>query len=363
MINKINMQPKERLTGRMTEVYVVKPLSLMLGLALALISIGVGILCYIYDFMWMFFCILLTCWIQGFAIVLTAILSYSEKQIDAVLLPYYAEKERKFRYRCAGVLGLIGLLDLYPFLFWLNYHTNILGENCYMFFYEGGVLVSLISLAMACACFGLAYHLFTGDYPMEEYLRLWETERKTHEDMEEEKKEAERQRLLAEHRELEKIYGLDYMKVCDDVYINENNRKMFFGQEAVDFKDIIAFSVRDDNRVIYSGTTTVSRPDNTSIIGRAMIGGAFLGKTGAIIGGATGARINYNSGSESYIKHDYTVVITVNDLTSSVRCVHVGDRQWELDDLVSILNVILHQNTCKNNNDNVDGDFILPDPE
>ena len=70
----------------------------------------------------------------------------------------------------------------------------------------------------------------------------------------------------------------------------------------------------------------------------------MLGGAGAVIGGVTAKKDIRNSGYSSTVLHDYSVVITVNNIYSPNEIVNVGRDEHVLNRLVSTLTVILHNN-------------------
>ena len=80
------------------------------------------------------------------------------------------------------------------------------------------------------------------------------------------------------------------------------------------------------------------------MIGRAAVGGVLFGGAGAVIGGATAKRDIYNSCSSSSVNHDYSVIITVNNITHPNETVKLGDDEETLNKITSTLTVILHNN-------------------
>ena len=83
------------------------------------------------------------------------------------------------------------------------------------------------------------------------------------------------------------------------------------------------------------------------MLGRAAIGGILAGGTGAVVGGATAKRTTLSSGSQSKVIHDFSVIITVNNIKSPNISIHIGNDEVALNKIVSTLTVILHQ---KDNN-------------
>ena len=69
-----------------------------------------------------------------------------------------------------------------------------------------------------------------------------------------------------------------------------------------------------------------------------------MGNVGAVIGGATASKKIEHSGSQSTVFHDYSVLVTVNNITSPTEIIRLGEDETTLNRIVSTLTVILNRN-------------------
>ena len=152
-----------------------------------------------------------------------------------------------------------------------------------------------------------------------------------------------REDKLAEEKEK---YGEGH-KVIDrglKLYINEDLRKIYMKVKEYNFSDILSFSVQDNAQTIYSGSTSTARTNNGSMFGRAAVGGLVAGNVGAVIGGATASKTIETSDSISSIMHNYSIVVTVNSLSSPMVTLKIGEDQNLMNQVRSILTVIINRN-------------------
>lgn len=269
------------------------------------------------------------------------------KDIKVDQLDEYANKEKCLIRRLQVFAVVIGLLDLFPFF--CQFHL-IPGTDLY---YEGGIIVTLLSLILCGICFWCAYGI--RNPKINENQQLYNSTGKTQEDELEEKwqrfrqtieqeKQAKKQEKEQENKRKEEAYGVGFIEIGYGVVINDTTNKIFINSHEYNFDDILEFSVQDNSVTIHSGSTSTAKTNTGSMIGRAAVGSVLLGGAGAVIGGATAKRDIYNSGSSSSIYHDYSVIITVNNITSPNEIVKVGNDGETLNKITSTLTVILHNN-------------------
>ena len=80
------------------------------------------------------------------------------------------------------------------------------------------------------------------------------------------------------------------------------------------------------------------------MFGRAAVGGLVAGNVGAVIGGATASKTIETSDSISSIMHNYSSVVTVNSLSSPMVTLKIGEDQNLMNQVRSILTVIINRN-------------------
>lgn len=124
----------------------------------------------------------------------------------------------------------------------------------------------------------------------------------------------------------------------------EKVRKIVIDDQNVDFSDIMSYQVRDNSSIVHSGTTSKTTTDNDSAIGRSIIGGAVGGAAGAVIGGSTASKTTITSGSTSYTRHDYSIIIFTRSITSKPIELRTYQNERITDQITNVLAVIVDSN-------------------
>lgn len=266
--------------------------------------------------------------------------SYITKKIKVAEINEYAKNERKLITIILVIAIIIGLMDMFP----LYYKFGIIGNGGKVYLID-----ILLSIVLGLLCPIIIAALVTGDdatgiIARHRYYKITGTALDVQSEDDRLKEERRKKVIKEEHK---KRYGEDYIKVACGLIINDTTKKIYYNYRNYDFKDILNFSVQDDAITENSGSFSTSSADTRSMIGRAAIGGVIAGSTGAIIGGATAKRTTMNSGFQSKVVHDYSIVITVNNISSPNFTIHIGNDEVSLNKIISTLTVILHQN--KNN--------------
>jgi len=309
----------------------------------------IGLRLYVELDWWMFFSCLLAYFIQ----LLPWSLLVADPKKDIVTINVneiekYAIREKRVLILYVGILVFIALLDLFPFYAMSETMMSwFFGNKLFLKTYEGGILVSILAILMlilnAFSVAGLLIEttdIFTikKDY---EKTGLTPTE------------QLENEKRIAAQREKDKLryekekYGEGHKVISRQLklYINEEQQKLFVNKKEYDFKDILDFSIQDNARTIHSGSTSIARTNNGSMFGRAAIGGLVAGNVGAVIGGATASKTIETSGSSSAIVHDYSVVITLNSLSTPMITLQIGQDQNLVNKISSFLTVIVRRNS------------------
>ena len=158
----------------------------------------------------------------------------------------------------------------------------------------------------------------------------------------------EKVKAANEHEKIERMqlhkYGEGYISLGYEIFVNENSNKIFIGKNSYNFSDILDFSVKDNSITIHSTSTSTAKTNNKNMLGRAVIGGVLLGTAGAVIGGTTASKNIEHSESKSRVSHDYSVIITVNNIASPVETIRLWGDETALNRIVSTLTVILNRN-------------------
>lgn len=143
------------------------------------------------------------------------------------------------------------------------------------------------------------------------------------------------------------VYGNLPEKVIEKSFIVfESSQTIFLGNNPYSFKDIISYEVVDDSKIIYSGNSNSNiSTSNKSMIGRAAVGGALLGGTGALIGGITANKQSNTSLNISQTtNHKYEVIITLNNLSEPIIKIELEDNRNAMEKISSVLSIIISRN-------------------
>lgn len=257
--------------------------------------------------------------------------------------------EKNVLYVYYGLIILASILDLFP-LFAMS--ETIMGcffsNRIIVKTYEGGFLVFLLIVLI------LIYNVFTALAISAGATDIFEVKEKfvetgltPTEQLEKEKrisKQSERDKLKYEKEK----YGEGYKVISRNLkfYINEHLQKLYIEKKEYSFKDILDFSIEDNAHTMSSGSTSISNANTGSMLGRAAVGGIIAGNVGAIVGGSTASRTIETSGSYSTVIHDYSIIITINSLSSPIITLNVGQDQDLVNKIRSILTVIMKRNNA-----------------
>lgn len=138
-----------------------------------------------------------------------------------------------------------------------------------------------------------------------------------------------------------KVINYDIQKY---VFISEEKSLILLNEHIYHFKEILDFTLSDNSVVVFTPTTSKTTTNTGSMLGRAIVGGVLTGGVGAVIGGATASQTTQTSEGTSHTKHDYTLVITVNNLSNPVENIHIGSSENYAREISSILSIIVSRN-------------------
>lgn len=316
--------------------------------AILLLAPIIGFILYYNAGWWMFFACLLAYIIQMWPISPLCIeseLTQVPVSIKASELDTYVRKERKFQIIHTVIFGVAAILDLFPF-FAMIY--SIMGYKVY----EGGVIVSIMSLLMAAILFLLGCLApWTSDRgsTITDIFTIEEKYNKTGLTLSElQDREISRRRQEEEELRNNEIqrYGIGHIVLDRDkkIYVNEKDQVLFIYGTGYKFKDILSYTVQDNSKTIHSGGISTTKTNTGSMLGRTAVGGALFGNVGAVIGGVTASKTTEFSDTYSTKIHHYKVIITVNSINSPMVTVDLGSNQDLMNKLSSILTVILSRN-------------------
>lgn len=153
-------------------------------------------------------------------------------------------------------------------------------------------------------------------------------------------------------------HGLMHFINQTRIYINA--KKIVFITDnsviIIPFEKIIGYEVvnpKENNRVLTSATTTVTKTDTGDMIKRAVIGGVLGGGVGALIGGAT-AKTTTTTDSNIYSdiirasyrldEPSYELRINFDDIINPVIKIHFDQFKDQIEKVTASLNVIIKRN-------------------
>lgn len=292
---------------------------------------------FLYGKLWMFFCVLLSASIQAYPFIFAVSEQHEMKTITVDQLDVYAKSEVKFDLLLRICFAIIAILNSFPFLSSIRpFMETIRGQGFEP--YEGGVLVTIMTLLIIYAWGAGALGM---DKPsILKSKSVFDSTGQTIEELNQE----ELERVRAREQRIKKKYE-GYVSLGCKVYMNTEKKNLLVNNRKINFEDILDFEIQDNTITKYSASTSSARTDTGSMLGRAVVGGAIFGNTGAIIGGTTGNKTIKHSAYQSMVEHDYKVVITINDINNPSVVVVVKNDEDSLNRISSTLKVILNQNT------------------
>jgi hypothetical protein len=323
--------------GKKTKVNVLDRSKLWIFI-IALAAPFIGF--FSYDSMWMIICVLLVAAIQFLPWLFLINPATVSKVINVEDIDKLARSEEKLELLMRFCFVILAVLNIFPFL--ASSESFMLATRGYdVVPYEGGLLVTLTTIILIGAWLVAAFAMVRPG--IHKNKALYDSSGKTIEEEQEEKRQESLRKVEERIQKNIQKYGAEAISLGCNVFVNEKTKKLFVQSKEFDFKDILDFTVTDNAVTIHSASTSTAKTNTGSMIGRAVVGGAIMGSTGAIIGGATAKQDIVHSASESKIKHDYSIIVTVNSISSPNVTIKVGKDEATLNKIVSTLTVILHQ--------------------
>lgn len=238
---------------------------------------------------------------------------------------------------------------------------------------KGIALWVIIGLIIAFALFFIIKRINESRKEKAEERRQWEAENKRKLQIREKEKREKQERAEEQLRQLEidhkvfvsslaEKYG-DCDKTIslnqqtphsfDEILVFSQSKHVVIAKKDYSFSDILDCIVNDEIKEretvqTFRGDSSATSKTNTgSMIGRTIAGGVLLGGAGAIIGGSTAKRntvIEYGTDTSIHnkeIEHNYTVAITVKDISNPVININVGSDTALKDEIVGLMKVII----------------------
>ena len=126
-----------------------------------------------------------------------------------------------------------------------------------------------------------------------------------------------------------------------EIHVYENSKKVFIMGKEYSFKDVLACSLSNQERIVKGNIISVTESNNGSVAGRAIVGGIIAGPAGAIIGGSTADKRTEISQDDDKVVRDYTVNITMNSISDPIINIHTGENVKLTNEVVCLMNVII----------------------
>ena len=138
-----------------------------------------------------------------------------------------------------------------------------------------------------------------------------------------------------------------------EIIVFSKSKHIIIDKKELLFSDILDCLVNDDIKervtvqTIRGNSIATSKANTKNMIGRAVVGGVLLGGAGTIIGGSTAKRntvIEHGTDTSLHnkeIEHNYTVAVTVKDISNPVININVGSDTALKDEIVSLMKIII----------------------
>lgn len=161
--------------------------------------------------------------------------------------------------------------------------------------------------------------------------------------------------LIVKYGTPDKAIRLNPQKENDifEILVFSKPKHVSVGEKVFSFSDILDCTINDNVKETetiqtYRGESYATTKTNTgNMIGRSIVGGVLLGEAGAIIGGSTANKqtiVQHGTDTSVHnkeVEHNYTIAITVKDLSNPVIYLNVGNNTVLKDEIVSLMKVII----------------------
>lgn len=127
------------------------------------------------------------------------------------------------------------------------------------------------------------------------------------------------------------------------VLFSEESSLIMINEHIYSFTDILNFSLSDNSIEVFSSTLSTTKTKTGSMVGRAIVGGILTGGIGAIIGGVTASKKTETSGGTSHTKHNYTLIVTINNIANPIERIYLEDNERYVNELCSLFSIVLNR--------------------
>lgn len=125
------------------------------------------------------------------------------------------------------------------------------------------------------------------------------------------------------------------------IFIFEGAKRIYLVGHDLSFSDILGCSYFDDQKIIKGKITYKTKTDTKNMAKRAVVGGALLGGSGVILGGATSQKTSVGIQEDDQITHNYTITVNVNDIINPIIRIPTGQHGALTNEIVALLNVVI----------------------
>ena len=154
--------------------------------------------------------------------------------------------------------------------------------------------------------------------------------------------------LISELGEPTKLIPIEPDNFTKQIIVFEDKKILHILGKEYKMSDILGCSYNDSAYVKKGDiiSTSTTKTDTGNMVGRAVIGGALLGTTGAVIGGSTANKntTTVSKQESDRLIHNYTITINVDSLTSPVITIECGNRIDLVNEIIGLMNVIIKRN-------------------
>lgn len=259
---------------------------------------------------------------------------------------------------------LIILVDLAPFnvwigsrwlinLYWISYYAGrqfdgaIQPDDLFHVYYGGHWVIYIMTLAIILFIVLMLCYMVYQNRALKRDFVHFISSGKTKEQIAEEKY---LQKKAAEEREYNnkvQKYGTSYKEIKvykDSIIVSEECSVLCLAGTDYKFQDILNVQIHDNSRVIKSAISATAKTKTGSMVGRTIVGDVIAGPVGGIIGGVTAKKQIDIGEQESRTEHNYSLYVTVNDLSRPVVKILIGRDEDILNEVYSILSIIINRN-------------------
>lgn len=261
---------------------------------------------------------------------------------------------------------LIILVDLAPFniwvgsrwlinLYWISYYADGRLDNEFLFqsndlshvYYEGHWAIYMMTLIIILFIVLMLCYMVYQNRTIKREFAHFAASGKTKEQIWEERYLQKKAAEEKEYNNKVQKYGTSYKEIRvykESIIVSEERSVIYLAGTDYKFQDILNVQIHDNSRVIKSAISATTKTKTGSMVGRAIVGDVIAGPVGGIIGGVTAKKQIDIGEQESRTEHNYSLYVTVNDLSRPVVKILIGRDEDILNEVYSILSIIINRN-------------------